>query len=508
METNRGKIESKKMLIYIFFIIALIGILFKTIKLESSMLLAGAFIIWLFMVLYTIMDICNHIALLFFLLSFFVFLLGREVCYVYFGLDRYYVYLNTYNKITFFLLSVSLVFVWLGYVYAGSKYRILTFLSKRKEYAHERLVKNNFIYCTSIDYARVCKYFFYICYIASIIAVAMQIIYIYDNGYLAWYTGNGSRRSEPFLLSYLSAFTGTALCLYLATWPAKKSAICSLIFYEIYGVLTLFTGQRYGFVAISMTIIVYICLRNHLESGWVTKKHIIILLVMIPVLIVVLLALDTIRVGGEFKFKGIENSIISFLDQQGGSVNVIKRIFYYKDELDNLILTSFDNLRSVIFENILTRKIFDIKVYSGNSIEHALYGHSLAHRLSYLEYGDMYLQGHGVGSCYIAELCHDFGLIGVMAGNFFYGGILRAINQIQFAHPFKDGILLSMIYYLMLSPRGNFDGFIGGLFSLYSIFFFVIILIITKLLTWRRRKKKYTDGGKYGSANYSIDSDL
>lgn len=37
------------------------------------------------------------------------------------------------------------------------------------------------------------------------------------------------------------------------------------------------------------------------------KKYIIAILVMVPFLIIFLLALDSIRVGGEFKFEGGEN---------------------------------------------------------------------------------------------------------------------------------------------------------------------------------------------------------
>ena len=480
MNISWKKIEVRGLLIYAFSFVFLIGIFIITAEIKGSMLLAGALMIWILMVTYALTNIRSHIALLFFLSSFFVFLFGREVGYAFLGLIIFYVYLYIYNKITFFLLFVSLIFIWLGYVYAESRYDLSVIFS--------RSIKINFIHCTGKDYSRACKYFFYICYIASIIAISIQIYYIYSNGYLAWYTGNRTGNVIPSFLSYFSAFMGTALCLYLATWPSKKSTVYSLLFYAFYGVLTLFTGQRYGFVAIGMTIIVYICIRDHMEGGWITKKKITILLAMIPILIVLLLALDTIRVGGTFQFKGLGSSIVSFLDQQGGSVNVIKRIFYYKDELENLIFTSFDNLRSVVLENVLSRKIFDISVYNGNSIEHALYGHSLAHRLSYLEYGDMYLKGHGVGSCYIAELYHDFGMIGVITGNFFFGYILKKISQVRCSDPFKDGILLAMIYYLMLSPRGNFDGFVGGIFNLYSIFFFVIILMMSKWITSRRIK--------------------
>jgi hypothetical protein len=314
----------------------------------------------------------------------------------------------------------------------------------------------------------------------------IQAIYIKNGGYLVSYMSENKSISPLF--SYMTAFSSIALCLYLATNPTKKSALCALFFYEIYGVLTMLTGHRYTFIAISMTVIIYMCIRNRIEGGWITKKYIIAILVMVPFLIIFLLALDSIRVGGEFKFEGGGKSIIAFLDQQGGSINVIKRIFYYKDEIEDLHFTAFDNLRSVLFENAIVRNIFDIKVYSGNSVEHALYGHSLAHRLSYYEYGEMYLQGHGVGSCYIAELYHDFGMIGVMIGSFFYGYILKKINNIQFENYLGDGILIAMIYYVILAPRGNFDGFIGGIFSLYSVFGTLMICIVSKFVIWTRMR--------------------
>ncbi len=100
----------------------------------------------------------------------------------------------------------------------------------------------------------------------------------------------------------------------------------------------------------------------------------------------------------------------------------------------------------------------------------------------------MYLQGHGVGSCYIAELYHDFGMIGVMIGSFFYGYILKKINNIQFENYLGDGILIAMIYYVILAPRGNFDGFIGGIFSLYSVFGTLMICIVSKFVIWTRMR--------------------
>ncbi len=478
MGKNKIEIGLKELLILFFSIVILI----VSIVVKSDKLLIGVFVVWIMMMIYAFTDIYNHIVLFFYLSSFFVFLIGREICFVYFGLERYYTYLEPYNRFTFFLLIVSLVFILIGYIYSGCRYKFSMFLVKRNR-LRDINTNNSDVHKV---YSKICKITFYICYIVSIISTMIQAIYIKNGGYLVSYMSENKSISPLF--SYMTAFSSIALCLYLATNPTKKSALCALFFYEIYGVLTMLTGHRYTFIAISMTVIIYMCIRNRIEGGWITKKYIIAILVMVPFLIIFLLALDSIRVGGEFKFEGGGKSIIAFLDQQGGSINVIKRIFYYKDEIEDLHFTAFDNLRSVLFENAIVRNIFDIKVYSGNSVEHALYGHSLAHRLSYYEYGEMYLQGHGVGSCYIAELYHDFGMIGVMIGSFFYGYILKKINNIQFENYLGDGILIAMIYYVILAPRGNFDGFIGGIFSLYSVFGTLMICIVSKFVIWTRMR--------------------
>ena len=461
-------------LLIIFFSIT---IFIASIVLNSDLLLSGVLIVWMAMIIYSITDISNHIVLLFYLISFFTFLIGREVCFSYFGVERYYTNLEQYNKITFFLLFISLLLIWVGYTYEGIQYKFSLNFSKKIKYNYI----DKFDLHSLENYSKTCKCFFYICYIISIINILIQIIYIKKNGYLASYINIIDENILQSIMSYMSAFTGTAFCLYLATNPIKKSAIYAIFSYEIYGILTMFTGHRYTFIAISMTIVIYMFLRERMEGGWITKRCLTLLLIVIPFLVILLLAVDSIRVNKDFVFEGWWKSIITFFDQQGGSINVIKRIFYYKDEIEDLRITSFDNLRTVLFENALVRNIFDIKVYSGNSLEHALYGHSLAHRLSYLEYGESYLQGHGVGSSYIAELYHDFGIIGVMIGNFFYGYILKKINNIQFECYLKDGLLLAIMYYLILAPRGNFDGFIGGIFSLYSLCCIALILIISGL---------------------------
>ena len=337
---------------------------------------------------------------------------------------------------------------------------------------------------------RISKIVFYICYVFQVIAIVKQIQYVRSVGYIASYSEDAGGAGVPALISYIGAFMPMALFVFLATMPSKSKAKMPLILYELYAFLTILSGKRYPFVGISMLVFIYLVIRNRRERGWITKKMVTLGMLSVPVIFLFLTAYDSLRSGAGFSFGGIANTIIDFLDSQGGSINVIKRISYYNKELSDLTMCSFDNTRTLLFENLIVRKIFNISVYSGNSYEHAMYGHSLAHRLSFYSYGSGYLMGKGVGSCFIAELFHDFSYIGVFVGSFLYGLIICKIDHMTFSHPIKDGIIIVVLYYILLAPRGSFDGFVGNVFGLYSLFGYLILYIMTKLIISRREQKQ------------------
>ena len=334
---------------------------------------------------------------------------------------------------------------------------------------------------TSANVQKITEYVFFVCYVFLIITVFSQIILVKRVGYLASYMEE-TTANVPSIVAYIAAFTPVIFCIFLATCPSKKRAMLPMGLYEIYAVLTIFTGKRYPFIAISMLIIIYLTIRNKSEKGWINRKMIILIVIAIPFLMVLLTAYDSIRIGETFRFTSLKDSIIDFFDSQGGSINVIKRVKYYEKDLEDLYLTSFENTKTVLFENSIMRKLTGATVYNGNSIERAMNGNSLMHRLSYYSYGNAYLNGRGVGSCYIAELYHDFGYCGIFFGSIFYGWLIRCVSNIKFTHYIKDGILLAIMYYILLAPRGNFDGFVGNIFSLNSILGICITYIIVRMV--------------------------
>lgn len=473
LKIQRLKLRSLLCIIVLFLLLSII-----TMVCKAPFLLMLTLMIWIILLVYATNDIKNNAASLCFLLSFFVFLLGRELCFSYLNLEVYYKYLTGENDFSYICLIISLLGVAIGKV-CGNKRKTRNYIIVN---SYSSSAYNSIIRQISIIV-------FYICYIFQIVAILKQIQYVRSVGYVASYSEDSGGAGVPAVISYIGAFMPMALFIFLSTMPSKGRAKKPLILYELYAFLTILSGKRYPFVGISMLVFIYLVIRNREERGWITKKMLITGMLSVPIVFIFLTAYDSLRSGAGFSFGGIFNTIVDFLDSQGGSINVIKRISYYKNELGDLTMCSFDNTRTLLFENLIVRKIFNISVYSGNSYEHAMYGHSLAHRLSFYSYGNGYLMGKGVGSCYIAELFHDFSYMGVLVGSLLYGLILCKIDHMVFSHPIRDGIIIVVLYYILLAPRGSFDGFVGNVFGLYSIVGYLCIYIIAKLFVSRRKQK-------------------
>ena len=449
--------------------------------LNVNVLLVIVLNIWAVLFIYYTFRIKNNIVIWCFLVAFFVFLLGREMCFGYFGLKRYYLYLEKENTFTYFCLSLSLIGIAVGSYLASGKIHF-TFGN----------ISNNSTDVQQANYdisiRNICKYAFIFCYIFSLISVAFQIIFVRRVGYVESYVSDSGESGVPSFVSYIAAFTNIALCLYLASRPAKKECSRILFFYELYAILTLFAGPRYPFIGISLFILIYYVIRQNLDGGWIKRRNLILLCIAAPILILVMQMAGSLRSGEQFSYGGVLRTVEDFLDSQGGSVNVIKRVRYFSNQIKDLNFTSFSTLYSNIFENLLMRRLFGVVAYTGNSIEHAMKGHSLMHRLSYYTYGSGYLNGRGVGSCYIAELYHDFGYVGVVLGSVLYGALMKKIGKLKLNRYMHDGILLSFVYALLVAPRADFDTFIAGIINLYSIIGILIILFLSSLSRYKMEK--------------------
>lgn len=316
-------------------------------------------------------------------------------------------------------------------------------------------------------------------------------------GYIESYQAN-SGLDTPGIIGFLGGMAPISLFIFLSTKPSKKECKLPLLMYIVYNIVSLLGGKRYPFVAACMFLVIYYVIREKEGEKWIRKRYILISIILIPIFLIGLGMLDSIRLGKEITHIGMLEGIGNFFDQLGGSVNVIKREKYLENALQNVKFYSFDGLRSLLFENGIIRRIFDVPTYYGNSIEHAIYGHSLAHTLSYYTYKQGYLNGMGVGSSYIAELYHDFGYIGVLIGNIVYGYILKKISLINFTKPLQNAILFSMLNSLLLAPRSGFDNFLSNSFSIRNVVALISICLISK---------QYRKRGKFNENRFIINAE-
>lgn len=429
-----------------------------------NVLFALTLTLWTALFIYSFVNIKENVVLFCFLISFFVFLLGRETVFAYFHVEPYYDYTRQVDNKTYIILFISIFMIAIGSILADKSNLNLSF-------------KDVIVYPKS--FPEIVKFVFYMTCTAAIFVTIQKIKVVLTVGYLASY--KEGMEFESGIWSYFSSFCEIALCLFLACAPPKKECKKVILFYEIYLFLTLFTGLRNILIIGNLFVFSYVVIRHVREGNWIKKKHIFLLCVLLPFIVAFLYIYDFLRSGRNFNYTAFSKLIIGFLDQQGGSVNNIKRVMFYSDNLEDLQYTSLSGLKQNIFRNSVMRIFFDIKIYNGNSIEHALYGDSISHRLSYLVYKENYLNGRGTGSSYIAELYHDFGIFGVCIGNMLYGFLLKKISNIKLNGKISAGILLYFFFSLVYAPRSNFDYFLSTILSFSTAFGIVFIFVISNL---------------------------
>jgi len=331
-------------------------------------------------------------------------------------------------------------------------------------------------------YRKVSLYLFYGSMIFSIFALVDIGLFLVRNGYYATYT---SYNGLPWVIKKISDLTPITFFLFLATMPKKRDVNRNSIIFVVYLAMTLLTGKRFGFVAGFLILMAYYVKRNSVNSGnvqWLTKKTILIIMFCIPVMFFLLYVFGSVRYLSEANNLSFGDAITDFLYGQGVSIHVIK--FSYQHEYNPNRLYTFSSTMTFLQKNFVSR-LLGITSYSGNTVENALNGYSLAHANSYYVYGANYLSGKGTGSCYIAEVFHDFGYAGVVLLNIIYGIILNRFFKFENMGIMHITISLLLLQSLLFAPRGSADGFIGDMVDVTMWSVFILVFSISNMLLRR-----------------------
>ena len=465
-----------------------IGFIISTVAVICIVLRTGSFAesllfgVFAFNFLFALSNSVENIYYLFFLSSFFVFLLGRPFATVFLKdtSASYSDYLTNDARLQMnIVMIIGLTSIAAGYYILGrSRFKV----GKRqiKSRLTEIIDDNTTIIRETV------KPFVIVLYIVSIISNIERIIAVSILGYLGSYL---TKSSLPSVVLGLSSLAPLSLAIYWATLPKKKETVSITLLFIITNCLSLFAGRRYEAISSIMVVVMYYILRNSEDEVWIKKETIVLGLMLSPVIMVLLIAVESWRIGGSVQNYTFFQLLGRFFSSVGGSSSVIGFEQMYHEELsDRGILFSFGNIWRSLNNNIIARFLFGGKAYQAQTAEEALHGYSMGAFLMYKIAPLRYLAGGGMGSCFLAELMCDFSYIGVALGSIILGIIIRRFKDMS-TSVLRNFILVFSSMFLFRLPRDSFDYFLNQFISIKNILFVIVIGIAININTRARNMR-------------------
>lgn len=434
-------------------------------------------LIFLSNILFWIKDMKKRILFFLFNGSFFIFLMGREA-----------INLLQYGKIVYdfeieiqfhilLCLYLSLLALQLGYMIcekyikdrnSSKNSTIMLFKKNMNREQFKEILKK---------YAKIV---FIVGWILNLFVSLEQIIYVANYSYLEFVKAFTSK--IPYIIRICANFRTIAFFIFLATMPNKKEVKPIIGMYIIEAVISLLFGNRGNCIIDILIVIFYIVFRQWKakEEKWITKKQVIVMVIMIPFVFAFLSAMVYLREGTNVGEINLSGQITRFFKSIGNSINVLGYEKKYETELNEIgNLYTLGDLKQYILYNPITEKLFNAKHAPYHTKEYALSGQSFMHTISYLINNENYIDGHGNGSVYIAELHIDFGYIGVIIGNILLGAYMAMFYKIYEKSYIITGSLLLSYRIMFFIPRAPIDYIITYVFNITAIVSVIIILLLT-----------------------------
>lgn len=463
-------------LLCLSWIISFTILLYGIISENFNVALLGVMIAFIINCIYSIINLNKSYFFLLLNLSIFVFVISRPFISMLRGDEWWYFSDNTVK------ISLNIIYFCLLSLFVGS-------LLYRKLYK-KRIINKPTLYKTEDLGSFIKKITFIICIICIIcdfLVETEKISLLIGQNYASMYLGYQSRL--PYLITFLAQCLTYSICLFLATLPNKRTSTIILVVYTFLSIPVFIIGSRNALIIRCVFIVTYFLIRQLLsknEQIWITRKVKISAIIIIPIMIVTMGAYNYIREDSTASNSSFTYLAVDFLYKQGTTYDTICQSIEYRDKLPEHLSYTFGSAIDQIKYGKLTRVLLGTKdLGSGNNISLAKEGNSLAHHISYIVLGDAYLEGHGRGSSYLAEVFLDFGYLGIIVFNLCLGALSFAIlDLLRKGFLVRFFCLVSSSNFIAL-PRDTALCFINYILSMQFLF---ILIIILSLLVYNKRK--------------------
>ena len=346
---------------------------------------------------------------------------------------------------TFLSLVIALVSIIVGNI--TSNYKLKAYNSKWDYFTNSKPT-DEFL---TVYLEKVASILFFVTIPFKLLYAVYTINFVRATTYSTQYLVGGSYYM-PGWLDSLSRVHTILFLIFLASLPSKRKTYFYFIVEISTIAISLFGGNRFEFMCVSMLLFVYVWFRekNEEEEKWINARLIRVTILSVLGLMVMLQSVGIAR--GNQSATITNNYLLGFLDSMGYSVEIIPlgkkhQLHFFGDN----VLYFWGPLRRIFqsFTGIGT-------LYSGQTVENAKYGYQFGGTLTYLESSWLYtVTGGGLGSSYIAELYHSFGYTGIAVFNLILG---RMINKLEFkssSNWLVRTIVLLILYNLFKMPRFN-----------------------------------------------------
>lgn len=404
----------------------------------------------------------EYVVLCFFLLCYFSFLIGAYLSI--FSGTYAYEFPNDVEIFTIDMLYLSLVLIWTGC--KTTKYIKFKFSSRGNSLDLLKTENGKFVF------KKPSFILFWITFPFYLIEILNQVSYVRIYGYLEYY------RTYQYVSSFVHY--GSIACvfffsLYLACFPHKRQAIFPLSAYLIANMISILGGKRTNMVVAMVFIIFYFLYRDRVgdEEIWFKRSYVKFIIIATPILMSFLgywayYRTDTIESG-----KSILDYLMGFISSNGSSGRIIGYTYQLKDTLRSL------GSHSYTFG-------FFIRTFGGGntaltSAAIAQSGTSLGASITSMKAAHIFNIGGGFGTCYIAELWIDFGILGVVIYNLILGMVLTKIGNLKTGDTFKLVLAFYVIQKFFILPRSEALCMITDFFSRLFLLLLVGCVLIAHM---------------------------
>lgn len=486
MLTDRLSASIYRWLQYLFFVGAVICFLIANICADMDLLLVAVLLLFLFSLLYGLECIKDRFIYVFFNFACMFFLYGRNVIELLSGENWSARFPDPINLTTCNILFLSQLFLFLGALACQH-------ISERKvplpECSQQNTQKEIFLH----NLRKVSFWMYLFCAVFSLLCEGEKIILMQGQDYAHYYTGLQSRL--PSVFSSIAALAKFCLCVFLATRPRKATATVVLVIYIISAVPMFIIGQRNSLIsAFAFAVCYFIIRQSNLQAGekkWFGKGLVIAIVVALPFLMAFLSLYESIRQGISVSNVNIFESVLNLFRTQGITYNVIAKGISHMEELPSTNINyTFGPIIEYFRSNTITQMLFHTASYKKQSIEMALYGNSFGDTISYLELGEGYFTGAGLGSSYMVEAFVDFGYTGLCIFSLVLGYLQISMVKSFGKNPFTSFVSMVFLLQLFMLPRSSATGWAVLLLYIPMYVLLFGIVMLTGLLQKNTAKRK------------------